>query len=218
MRVIGYRMADKFGRDSLTELLGVRAGDERYREVANLGATRREIRAIGNEPILLLFHGLPANYAELRALHLERDGLYTLFVSSVRSGPEVAVSGLERVGGLDFEVASLGNWEGHSARVRRTMAAFVQCAADPKSTEPQWDLLKRPAAPEHVIACYLAALADRSSDLVRDGWRQDFEDEVEGMQRESRRGATCQLTWGDRTDASKLGDFLREAYFIEGSA
>ena len=221
MRIVGYGIVEKFGESGVRQLLGAWAGRNpwRYIEAGGLDEVKEIVAGISNESILLLFHGDARRWStSFLPLHTRRRELYVLFVSTAPTAEEVGQMGLERTCGLDFGFRSIGAWDGHPPSHRRRMSDFVQSAADPKCTVPDWRRLDLPKIPEHVIACYFAALAGRSGELISDDWKEQFEDEVACLRRGNERGIGAgRLTWNDRGNASRIGGFLREAYLLEGS-
>ncbi len=215
MRIVGYRMEQKFGVDGVSRLL---RDPWRYEEAYTQSEVMDIAGRIDNEAVLLLFHGGTRDWStDLRSFHLSHLDFYTLFVSTVSTFDEVARLGLQRTHGLDFPLRNHEAWDPHPTAYRRRLSDFLRNAADPERSTPNWELLALPKVPEHLIACYLAALAGRSRDLVRDGWKEAFQDEVECLQRTAGREArSAELTWDDRSDAEKVGGFLSTAYFVDG--
>ena len=222
MRIVGYGILEKFGEHGVRQLLGTWSGQTpwRYKEAGDLAAVKETVTEIADESILLLFHGDTDHWStNFLSLHRERGNFFTLFLSTHRTAEEVEKLHLERICGLVFGFRSIGTWDGHPLPYRRRMSGFVQSAADPKCTVPDWRRLDLPKNPEHVIASYFAALAGRSSELIPDDWKENFEDEVACLHREhGHRMKGGRLTWNDRGNASMVRDFLKMAYLQEGDS
>lgn len=123
-------------------------------------------------PSLLLWHGRPD-----RAVKDLLKGKTDLWILCAGKAPVLlqddgAADG--RSHGLPWGL-SKESWQTQKWQ-RDRMKEFVESAQLCETGPPDWSLLAPPQVPEHVIACYLCALADVLPESV---WQAGFEDEVE---------------------------------------
>ena len=108
-------------------------------------------------------------------------------------------------------------WEQQRPWIRRRFEEFVAAVDSQVSGPPPWHLLDPPSAPEHVIACYLCAIAGGDP---QSSWAEGFEEEV-GYWATKRTEHTMvpRLDWDtDNADSDKLRAFLRAVGVLESSA
>ena len=213
MDIIGHGMTGKFGRNAEGELLGSgRSASSRYFTADDWTSVVDRVEVLRDTAVLLLYHGhYGPSSKSFRDLHNKHAGLHTLFIGTNSMDHHVANSELPRAVGLAVGVDNLQAWDRHPKAVRKRLEALVRHAADSNVDAPDWTLIEFPSVPEHLIACYLADLAGKP-ELVQRDWRRPFEDEVDWLRREHEMNG--QLTWNDRTDANKIGAFLREAQAV----
>ena len=192
MTVLAFGLDDKFGGEGLAAL-GVGAGD---RLPNARGRSLDDALAGCDPPVLLLFHGQRKMADEL----LERYA--TLHVLHVKTTRHRYGDLRDREREFEFAVPSLrgaGRWRRQADEVRDRLRRFVESF---RRGRPDWTLIEAPAAPEHLVACYLTALAGREAPS---GWRRDFEREAAAM-------ASGGLSWEQRGDAGRMREFLRPAF------
>ena len=190
MTVLSFGLDGKFGGEGLAAL-GIDADDR-------LPNARRGLDdALENcaPPVLLLFHGQRRRTGDLLRRH---EGLHVVHIKS----------SLHRYGGLGdrehelkFAVPSLrggGRWQRQPDEVKSRLCGFVESF---RRGRPDWALLEAPTVPEHLIACYLTALAGGEAPT---GWRHGFEREAASV--DARR-----LSWEERGDARRMRELLRRA-------
>lgn len=192
MTVLAFGLDVKFGGEGLAAL-GIGADD---RLPNGRGRSLDDALAGCEGSVLLLYHG-PRNRTD--DLLQKHGRLHVLHVKTTR----------HRYGDLrdrerefEFAVPSLtgdGRWERQTHEVRDRLRRFVESF---RRGRPDWNLTEAPAAPEHVLACYLAALAGREAPA---GWRRDFEREAAAV-------ASGGLSWEQRGDAGRMREFLRPAF------
>ena len=190
MTVLSFGLDGKFGGEGLAAL-GIDADDR-------LPNARRGLDDALDDcapPVLLLFHGQRNRTGDLLRRH---EKLHVVHVKS----------SLHRYGGLgdrehelEFAVPSLrggGRWKRQPAEVKSRLRRFVESF---RRGQPDWTLLEAPTVPEHVIACYLTALAGGEAP---NGWRRGFEREAAAVD-------GGQWSWAERRDAGRMRELLRRA-------
>ena len=191
MTVLSFGLDDKLGGEGLAAL-GIHAPDR----LPNAGRRTLDHALDGSTPpVLLLFHGPRTRTDDLLRRHA---GLHVLHVRSTRHRYGTL---RDREREFAFAVPSLpgeGRWARQAGEVRDRLRRFVESF---RRGRPDWALLDAPAVPEHLVACYLAALAGREAPAE---WRRGFEREAAAV-------GSGGASWEERRDVRRMHGLLRRA-------
>lgn len=192
-----HNLLSKCGQTGFTEL-GLNPGLDSFALV--------EQNIAQGGPALLVYHGAPS--AAVEKLLQGRTELWLLCVSAdpVAVGPERTRRFKGRLYGLpwgwpDLRTDLHEDWKHLPKWQRECVRRFIENARMADVGQPKWELLLPPSVPEHVLACYLCALAGMA---INPSWEEGFDQEVSAWGQ--------QLSWdADRTDKERLLAFLRAA-------
>lgn len=164
--VRSHHLRDKIGDDGLKEGLNLDPRDDELWRWSE-----------DHQRALVLWHGHSQDIRLIAWLE-DTPGAFVLFLGT---GPAVVPRVIRdrfgsQVEGLPWGLADLQNWEPHLPWKRRRLKNFVNDWRSRSTGAPLWQLLVPPLLPEHVLACYLCALAGVT---VRPDWSSGFEEEVE---------------------------------------
>ncbi len=190
MTVLSFGLDGKFGGEGLAAL-----GIDADHRLPNARRGLDDALDGCAPPVLLLFHGQRKRTGELLRRH---ERLHVVHIKS----------SLHRYGGLgrrehelEFAVPSLrggGRWERQAAEVKSRLRRFVESF---RRGRPDWTLLEGPTVPEHLIACYVTALAGGEAPS---GWRRGFEREAAALD-------GGRWSWAQRRDAGRMRELLLRA-------
>ena len=154
---------------------------------------RKEFRPFSNlvdgiaglESCVLVWHGQPdgPDEKDLAALLRGTRDISVLFVSSGPARKQWAAKldhkpenvHLLKYGLANIEVARPDAWKQQPRWVLRRFDEFIAATQSQMFGPPPWHLLDPPAAPEHVIACYLCSLVQARPEP---SWKLGFEEEA----------------------------------------
>ena len=202
-KAIAHDLTCKVGQDGLDAL--------RVEGFRTLKGVEQELERDPKRDTLLLFHGERSDARKLL------DGYRKLQILYIGNAP-VLNQGLDsREHGFEFGIPTdrrnyVQRWDQLGEQIRNQLLQYVYEYRRGRKPDP--NLLLSPRVPEHVIACYFAALAGKAEEIISDYWQEPFQREAEGLRREL---GIEGLEWNDRMDAEKLRKFLRDAHAVVDS-
>lgn len=181
------------------------------KKVDGLAVSVLKILTKGPSPSCLLWHDDHFDETLRDLLRANRELWVTwLSASPVKVSQQDRHEFGDRLYGLGWGLPTLTDgqvWEDQLAWRRGCIERFVKHAQLPATVRPDWSLMEAPETPEHIIACYICALAGSGPE---ESWAQRFRQEVEYWRGRPDGRDLPELDWSrDSTDIGRLKDFLR---------